>query len=530
MPYTLTTPLYYVNDRAHLGSTYTTLACDAIARFQRLRGEQVCFITGCDEHGLKIQRTAEAAGLSPQDHCDRISEGYRDLWRRWQISNNRFIRTTHPRHRQVVEAFFARVEASGDVVEGRQQGWYCVACEEFKDHPPGGTAMDCPIHLRPLEWRDELNLFFRLSRYQRQIEQLVAQPGFIAPPSRRREVENFVATGLKDFSISRQNLPWGIPVPGHPGHTFYVWFDALVGYLSALLDPGDPIDLNLLAERGWPARVHVIGKDILRFHAVFWPAMLLSASLPLPRSVFGHGFLTREGQKMGKSLGNVLDPEVLLERCGRDAVRWYLLRDIPFGDDGDFQQQRFSDLVNNDLANTIGNLLNRTSSMARKWFEGCVPPAAATDTSHPLALAAHQAHDTVLEAMESFDFRRAAEAILELATAANGYLNERAPWSLMKREENRAAVGADLYAVLETNRWVAVLLTPLLPDLAERMLAQLGLAPIQSGVPQPGDRQTASLAPEPLWSASLSWGLLTCGAALPEPVPVMQRLELATPL
>ncbi|MFN5219887.1 MAG: methionine--tRNA ligase, partial [Cyanobacteriota bacterium] len=389
MSYTLTTPLYYVNDRAHLGSTYTTLACDAIARHRRLRGEEVVFITGCDEHGLKIQRTAEAAGLTPQAHCDAVSSHYRDLWQRWQISNDRFIRTTDPRHRQLVEQFFRRVEANGDVVEGRQQGWYCVACEEFKEEAPAATDPSCPIHLRALEWRDELNLFFRLSRYQQQIEELVARPGFILPPSRRREVENFVAGGLKDFSISRVDLPWGIPVPGHEGHTFYVWFDALLGYLSALLEPGDPADLELAIQRGWPAALHVIGKDILRFHAVFWPAMLLSAGLELPDRVFGHGFLTREGQKMGKSLGNVLDPEVLLERCGRDAVRWYLLRDIPFGEDGDFQQQRFSDLVNNDLANTIGNLLNRTSSMARRWFEEAVPPAGqASGSDHPLAVAA----------------------------------------------------------------------------------------------------------------------------------------------
>ena len=366
MSFTITTPLYYVNDRPHLGSTYTTLACDTIARFHRLKGEKVTLISGCDEHGLKIQRTAEAAGLKPQAHCDAVSERFRDLWSRWGISLDRFVRTSEPRHRVLVAEFFARVEANGDVVEGRQQGWYCVACEEFKDDPHEAEDPECPIHRRPLEWRDEVNLFFRLSRYQEAIAALVARPGFVMPPSRRREVENFVAGGLKDFSISRIDLPWGIAVPGHPGHTFYVWFDALLGYLTALFGPGETPSLAALAERGWPAQLHVIGKDILRFHAVFWPAMLLSAGLPLPDQVFGHGFLTREGQKMGKSLGNVLDPELLLERCGRDAVRWYLLRDIPFGDDGDFQQQRFQDLVNNDLANTIGNLLNRTSSMARK--------------------------------------------------------------------------------------------------------------------------------------------------------------------
>ena len=514
MTKTLTTPLYYVNDRPHLGSAYTTLACDALARFWRLRGEEVLFITGCDEHGQKIQRTAEAAGLTPQAHCDAVSQQYRDLWERWQVSHDRLIRTHDPRHRRIVEQFFARVEASGDIVEGRQQGWYCVACEEFKDDPHEAQDPECPIHRRPLEWRDEVNLFFRLSRYQGQIEELISQPGFIQPASRRNEVENFVKQGLRDFSISRVNLPWGIPVPGHEGHTFYVWFDALLGYITALLAEGDPPDLETAVARGWPAAVHVIGKDILRFHAVYWPAMLLSAGLPLPQKVFGHGFLTREGQKMGKSLGNVLDPATLLERCGRDAVRWYLLRDIPFGDDGDFQQQRFSDLVNNDLANTIGNLLNRTSSMARKWFAEAVPPAGLSSRAdHPLAQASAAAATTAVDGLEQLDFRSAAEAALQLAISANGFLNEQAPWSRMKQEGSRDQVGAALYAVLETARIVALLLAPLLPDLSGRMLSQLGQSEAGSG-----------------WSQRLSWGGLQPGSPLPEPSPVMARLELDSPL
>jgi len=508
MTYTLTTPLYYVNDRAHLGSAYTTLACDAIARYHRLMGDAVVFITGCDEHGQKIQRTAEAAGLSPQAHCDLVSASYQELWQNWQISNDRFIRTTDPRHRRIVEQFFARVEANGDIREGRQQGWYCVACEEFKDDPAEAQEPSCAIHHKPLEWRDEVNLFFRLSNYQEQIEQLIRRPGFIAPESRRREVENFVAQGLRDFSISRVNLPWGIPVPGHGGHTFYVWFDALLGYLTALLNNDDHVDLDAVSERGWPAQLHVIGKDILRFHAVYWPAMLLSAGLPLPERVFGHGFLTREGQKMGKSLGNVLDPQLLLERCGSDAVRWYLLRDIPFGDDGDFQQQRFVDLVNSDLANTIGNLLNRTIAMARRWFDGAVPdPGEAAGPSHPLAVAAGDACSTYHVAWQRLDFRAAAEAALGLAVAANGYLNEQAPWSRMKQEGQREQVSSDLYAVLEAARLVAQLLAPLVPLMSDRMLAQLPAAP----------------AP---WPDQLRWGALTVGAPLPEPTPVMARLEL----
>ena len=527
MTYTLTTPLYYVNDKPHLGSAYTTLACDALARFQRLKGESVLFITGCDEHGQKIQRTAEAAGLSPQAHCDAVSAQYRELWQRWQISNDRLIRTTDPRHRRIVEQFFARVEAQGDIVEGRQQGWYCVACEEFKDDPASAEAPECPIHRRPLEWRDELNLFFRLSRYQQQIEALIAQPGFIQPSSRRNEVENFVRQGLRDFSISRVNLPWGIPVPGHDGHTFYVWFDALLGYITALLEESDSPDLDTALARGWPAAVHVIGKDILRFHAVYWPAMLLSAGLPLPRKVFGHGFLTREGQKMGKSLGNVLDPALLLERCGRDAVRWYLLRDIPFGEDGDFQQQRFTDLVNNDLANTIGNLLNRTSSMARRWFAETVPPAGAAGRhDHPLALASQQATSTALAALEQLEFRTAAEATLQLAISANGYLNDQAPWSRMKQEGTLEQVAADLYAVLEAARIVALLLAPLLPDLAERMLNQLG-QPLPDSTARPA---ADAATPGVDWTARLTWGGLQPGSPLPEPSPVMARLELDEPL
>jgi len=280
--------------------------------------------------------------------------------------------------------------------------------------------------------------------------------------------------------------------------------------------------LDTALARGWPASVHVIGKDILRFHAVYWPAMLLSAGLPLPEKVFGHGFLTREGQKMGKSLGNVLDPAELLERCGRDAVRWYLLRDIPFGEDGDFQQQRFSDLVNNDLANTIGNLLNRTSSMARKWFAEAVPPAgAACSSDHPLAEAASQATATVIASLDQLDFRGAAEATLQLAIAANGFLNEQAPWSRMKQEGSRDQVGADLYAVLETARIVALLLTPLLPDLSGRMLQQLGQE-------QPGS--AAGTATAAKWIEQLSWGGLVPAAPLPEPSPVMARLELDGPL
>ncbi len=514
MTYSLTTPLYYVNAKPHLGSTYTTIACDALARFQRLEGQPVLFITGVDEHGQKIQRTAEARKISPQEHCDLISREYKALWSRWDISNDRFVRTTSERHLPLVQEFFKRCEAAGHIRTGRQEGWYCVDCEEFKDEPADAKSPCCPTHLKPLEWRDEENLFFCLSQFQSQIESLIAEPGFIAPASRRREVENFVAGGLRDFSISRVNVSHGLPVPGHPGHTFYVWFDALLGYLTALLDDGGAVDLDRLNSAGWPVSVHVIGKDILRFHAVYWPAMLMSAGLPLPKKVFGHGFLTREGQKMGKSLGNVLDPELLLERCGTDAVRWYLLRDIQFGDDGDFQQQRFVDLVNNDLANTIGNLLNRTSSMSRKWFQDALPPVdESVRADHPLRSKVELTIQLVRESMPQLKFQKAAEAVLQLAIDTNGFLNEQAPWSQMKQPGREVQVGEDLYAVLECSRIVGILLQPIVPELSGRILDQLGLGAI------PGS-----------WNADLTWGKLVPGAPLPKPEPVMQRLELESPL
>ncbi|OUT74225.1 MAG: methionine--tRNA ligase [Synechococcus sp. TMED19] len=511
MTNTLTTPLYYVNDKPHIGSVYTTLAVDTLARFERLKGEEVIFITGCDEHGQKIQRTAANQGVEPKQHCDLISSQFESNWKDWGISNDRFIRTTDPRHRSIVEQFFKRVEANGDIIQGRQQGWYCVACEEYKDDPADAVDPFCPIHNRALEWRDESNLFFRLSRYQKPIEELISRDGFIRPLSRRHEVQRFVEGGLRDFSISRLDLPWGIPVPGHEGHTFYVWFDALLGYITALLDPDDEPDLQTAISRGWPSSLHVIGKDILRFHAVYWPAMCLSAGIEPPKAVFGHGFLTREGQKMGKSLGNTIDPSRLLEHCGADAVRWYLLRDIQFGDDGDIQQQRLLDLVNNDLANTIGNLVNRTVAMSRKWFDGIPAPSSAPNNQHPLAIAAEAAIHQAPSHYQALAFHLAAQDVLQLAIDANGYLSEKAPWSAIKDPNNRDAVAADLYAVLETARLVGVLLAPLLPDLSQRLLTQLDQPPLD-------------------WNRDGRWGRLNAGQSLPEPVPLLQRLELEEPL
>ena len=511
MVYTLTTPLYYVNDKPHLGSTYTTIACDAIARYHRLENESVIFITGVDEHGQKIQRTAELNKIQPIDHCDHISQQYINLWKKWNITTDRFVRTSSKRHKELVEQFFNRVNKSGDIRLGRQQGWYCVGCEEYKDISSKSEKNICPIHLTELEWRDEENLFFRLSKYQNQIEELLRSNNFIQPETRKNEIINFVSNGLKDFSISRVNVKWGLPVPGYPGHTFYVWFDALLGYLSGVLAPNKEVDLTQLEQSGWPSSIHVIGKDILRFHAVYWPAMLISAGIELPKQVFGHGFLTREGQKMGKSLGNVIDPEVLLDKYGNDAIRWYLLRDIEFGQDGDFQNQRFVDIVNNDLSNTIGNLLNRTSSMSHKWFGNRIPNNIVN--THRLYF-----HNLTTETitnykkyLDNYNFKKASEEILNLATKANVYLNETQPWKTIKNQDSKSEVESILYNVLESSRIIGYLLNPITPQLSKRILIQLGISPDFLS-----------------WQSELTWGKLKSDTVFPNPQPVMTKLELVS--
>ncbi len=507
MKYTITTPLYYVNDKPHLGSSYTTIACDAIARFQRLNGNKVLFLTGVDEHGQKIERTAESKNLPPQVHCDEVTEKYKYLWEKLNISYDRFVRTTSQEHISLVHKFYKKVEKSDDVYIGRQSGWYCVGCEEYKDVEKNEKTPRCSIHDKELEWRDEENLFFRLSKYQDDIEKLIKKEGFISPKSRKNEVIKFVSKGLRDFSISRVNLKWGINVPGNKDHTFYVWFDALLGYISGSLKDQNSPELSNESLCNWPANIHVIGKDILRFHAVYWPAMLLSAGMKTPRSVFGHGFLTREGQKMGKSLGNVLDPIELLEFGGIDAMRWYLLRDIEFGEDGDFQIRRFVDIVNSDLSNTIGNLLNRTITMSKKWFNDNIPVDLTSLSSPPLKLQTNLKINQYMESFKDCNFKNSANAIIDLANSANLYLNERAPWKLIKDENNKNVVALDIYSVLESCRIIGVLLNPFVPDLSTRILKQLKF-------------DTSSID----FGKSLHWGLLDPDNGLQDPKPVMEKI------
>ncbi len=519
--FSLTTPLYYVNDVPHMGSAYTTMVADAIARFQRLQGHEALLITGTDEHGQKIQRTAESKGLSPQDHCDQIVKGFESLWQRLNIQYDRFSRTTAPRHAAIVKEFFERVWQAGDIYLAQQQGWYCVACEEFKEKRDLLENGCCPLHPNlTAEWRDEENYFFRLSRYQSQLEQFYQDhPDFIEPESRRNEVLKFVEQGLQDFSISRINLDWGFPIPDNPQHTIYVWFDALLGYVTALLEPDqEPTLANALA-KWWPINLHLIGKDILRFHAVYWPAMLLSAQLPLPQKVFGHGFLTKDGQKMGKSLGNTLDPVDLVDRYGADAVRYYFLKEIEFGKDGDFNETRFINVLNADLANDLGNLLNRTLGMVKKYCQSQGPQLTAADLSSDNVLLnlGTTLGDRVTVAYSKLSFNQGCEDIFELVRACNKYIDESAPWSLYKQGK-QAEVEQILYSVLESIRLAAYLLSPVIPNLSNAIYRQLGFA-----VDFNDGSMIQQVAP---FEKHYQWGVLPANPKLDSAQPIFARLEL----
>lgn len=516
--FALTTPLYYVNDLPHIGSAYPTIAADAIARFQRLQGKSVRFVTGSDEHGQKIQRTAESLGRKPQEHCDLIVEGFKRLWTKLAIHYDRFIRTTEERHQAIVNEFFQRLWENGDIYLSQQQGWYCVSCEEFKEERELLEDHHCPIHTnKKVEWRDEENYFFRLSNYQEKLEKLYAENlEFIQPETRRNEVLSFVSQGLKDFSVSRVNLDWGFPVPVDPKHTIYVWVDALLGYITALLEPNQEPTLENAVSKWYPFNLHIIGKDILRFHAVSFPAMLMSAGLPLPDRVFVHGFLVRDGVKMGKSSGNAIDPVALVDRYGVDAFRYYFLKGIEFGRDGVFDETRFVDMCNADLADGFGNLLNRSLGLIHKNSGGVIPEIEIS-AEHPLRTIAEGLGERVTKAYNALAFNVACEEVLTLIRSGNKYINEQAPWSLYKAGKKQEAEEV-LYAVLESVRLAAYLLSPIIPRTSTLVYQQLGFNV---------DFNDASLIDMSITFPDQSkWGILRAKQALQKPQPVFQKLEL----
>lgn len=469
--YYITTPIYYVNDSPHIGHAYTTLACDAVARFMRLDGKHVRFLTGTDEHGQKVEKAAAKAGVDPQAFTDDVSQRFRDLAARMGYSNDDFIRTTEERHKRAVAVLWRKLVDSGDIYLGKYAGWYSVRDEAFyaeSELVDGKAPTGAPV-----EWVEEPSYFFRLSAWQERLLAFYdAHPDFILPPSRRNEVVSFVRGGLQDLSVSRTTFRWGIPVPGDPDHIMYVWLDALMNYVSALGWPEDP---DGLYETFWPADIHMVGKDILRFHAVYWPAFLLSAGLPVPGRVFAHGWWTNEGQKISKSLGNTIDPVALVEKYGLDQTRYFLLREVPFGNDGDFSNAAMIKRINSDLANDFGNLAQRVLSMIGKNCGGQVPePGPLLDEDHELLEAAYGLLPGLRTFMAEPAPHRALEAIWEVVGRANRYVDTTAPWALRKSDPARMATV--LWVLAETIRHLATLTQPFMPTSSAKILDQLMVA------------------------------------------------------
>lgn len=506
----LTTPIYYPSGNLHIGHAYTTVAADAMSRYKRMTGYDVMFLTGTDEHGQKIERKAQEKGITPQQYVDEIVSGIKDLWDKLDISYDDFIRTTEDRHKEIVEKIFARLVEKGDIYLGEYEGWYCTPCESFftERQLVNGNCPDCG---RPVEKVKEESYFFKMSKY---VDRLLAyyeeNPEFIQPESRKNEmINNFIKPGLEDLAVSRTTFDWGIKVPGNPRHVIYVWIDALTNYITAL---GYGSDNESKYQKYWPADVHLVGKEIVRFHTIYWPIMLMALDLPLPKKVFAHGWLLMKDGKMSKSKGNVVDPVTLIDRYGLDALRYYLLREVPFGSDGVFTPEGFVERINFDLANDLGNLLNRTVAMISQYFDGVIPTykGSPSEFDQSLLKANTEGVKAYEEAMENMEFSVALSSIWQIISRANKYIDETMPWKLAKDETKQEELANVMSHLAETLRRVAILLKPFLTSTPKKMFEQLNI--------QEENLQS--------WDSLHSFGQIPAGTKVQKGTPIFPRLEI----
>ena len=513
--YALTTPIYYVNAAPHLGTAYTTIAADALARYERMNGYDVSFVTGMDEHGQKVADTAAAHDMEPQEWCDSMEPAFRDAWDMLDITYTDFVRTTEPRHAETVRKFWNDLYEKGFLYKGAYEGWYCVHEETYYAESDLEKDEDgvyvCPDCKRPVQKTSgEENWFFKLSDFEDKLLEFYEEnPDFIRPVTRKNEIVSFVKSGLKDLSISRSTFDWGVPLPFDEGHVAYVWADALLAYLTGIgySDPERAAEY----EAAWPMQYHFVGKDIIRFHCVIWPAMLMAAGMPITHTVFGHGFLLTKGEKMSKSRGNALKPADLVEVFGVDPYRYYFLSDVQFGHDGSISIERMVQVYNADLANTWGNLVSRVFNMTNKYFDGVVPTPPAGAEDNPLAEIAADLYKEYDEAMANVDFSAAAAAVQKLASRVNLYVEDSAPWNLAKSEETAYELAAVIYNALEAIRIIALFMAPFMPTTSNEVINRMGLGDVTDIT----DIEAAS-----------AWGQLTPGLSVETGTPLYPRLDV----